>query len=229
MDLKEQLENLRLNNPFLSKTDLVHTVVIDAILSGFLKCGQRISQEDLSAQLGLSRSPVREAMNRLALDGYLVREGASGYSVYTLKMEDYLAINEFRLMLEIYSSELAVKNILGDQLAKLKQNVAKTKNAVEKNDMVTFSLLDSEFHEIIISASQNPYLIETYRQFEKKFDLFRTATLISDMLPDAYRWHKMIYEAIASGDSQGAAMAAKIHRENTVSGALMMAKANRRP
>lgn len=224
MDLKARMDMLSGSNPFLSKTDIVYTLVLDEILAGTMRGGQKINQEELSAQLHISRSPVRDAFTRLSAEGYLLKEGASGYYIYNLRMEDYLDINEFRSMLEIYATELAVKNITSATLEALQKNIDQTAHAVQDKNLKAFIHLDVEFHKLLVQASQNPYIIQTYENCAQKFQLFRIMTLEEDMLPIAYRWHKMIHDAILAGDADGAAKAARLHRENTVSGALIMLK-----
>lgn len=224
MELYPNMQDILDKNPFVRKTELVYTLLLDGILAGHLVGGQKINQEEISAQLGISRSPVRDALNRLNAEGYLVKEGASGYYIYQLKMEDYLTINEFRSMLEVFSVELAARNITHAQLEELRRNVKETRRAVKENDIRAFSRLDSEFHELLVRASQNPMILKTYEEHAQRFHLFRILTLSEDMMATALRWHEKIFRAIEEGDEAAAVRATRTHRDNTISGALVMCK-----
>lgn len=217
MDYRQRMQAILEKNPFISKTELVYALLLDDILAGDLVGGQKINQEELSAKLQISRSPVRDALNRLNAEGYLAKEGASGYYIYRLKMEDYLTINEFRTMIESFAVELCVSRIYNREQEQLQKNLEETAKAVEKNDVEAFSRLDSEFHMLLVCAAHNPMIQKTYEENAQKFQLFRFLTLSEDVMATALRWHRKIYQAIEDGDVQAAGEAARMHRENTIS------------
>lgn len=224
MNYEERIAELIEKQTFISKTDVVYTLLLEDIIEGRLKGGSRLNQEDLSIQFGISRSPVREALNRLASDGYLVKSTASGYRVYDLRLEDYISLNEFRNMMESFGSSLAVKNITGNELDILKRNIEETKEAVEKKDTKAFLLLDEEFHTMLIKAGKNPHLIETYNSYGQRFHLFGILTLSQEMLAIAYKWHVKILQAVISGNAEEVANTTRLHREATINSALTICR-----
>ncbi|WP_411681156.1 GntR family transcriptional regulator [Clostridium thailandense] len=224
MNYEERIAELIEKHTFISKTDVVYTLLLEDIIEGRLKGGSRLNQEDLSMQFGISRSPVREALNRLASDGYLVKSNASGYRVYDLRLEDYISLNEFRNMMESFGSSLAVKNITGNELDILKRNIEETKEAVEKKDTKAFLHLDEEFHGLLIEAGKNPHLIETYNSYGQRFHLFGILTLSQEMLAIAYKWHVKILQAVISGNAEEVAKTTRLHREATINSALRICR-----
>jgi len=210
MNIQERIASLRETNPFLNKEDIVYNLVLEDILNWRLKSGERVNQEELSSQYNISRSPVREALYRLEVEGYLGKNN-KGYYVYRLKMEDYLSINEFRIMFEAYGTRLAAKSIKKEEIQQLKFNMQQMKSIVEQEDMEAFLKLDEEFHLMLIYASKNPYLIKTYLQYKEKFHFFRILTTTSQRFPATLAWHEKIYTAVISNNEERAARTAIAH------------------
>lgn len=224
MNYEERIAELIETHTFISKTDIAYTLVLEDILEGRLKGGSKLNQEGLSIQFGISRSPVREALNRLASDGYLVKSTSSGYHVYDLRLEDYISLNEFRNMMESFGSSLAVKNITGNEIDILKRNIEETKEVVKKKDTKAFLLLDEEFHGLLIKAGKNPHLIEMYNAYRQRFHLFGGLTLSQEMLPVSYKWHAKILQAVISGNAEDVAKTTRLHREATIDSALRICR-----
>lgn len=224
MEYGSRIDALTAQNPFISKTDVVYTLLLEDVMQGRRQGGAKLFQEELSTQFGISRSPVREALNRLVDDGYLERSAAGGYSVYLLRLEDYIALNDFRAMLEIFGARLAVKHITDTEMKLLSQNIAETEKAVAAKDLDAFSRLDKEFHATVVLAGKNQHLSDTYRAYSQRFHLFRVLTVSEDILNIAIKWHKKIYQAILDGDVDGAAEATRMHRETTINSAVTVCR-----
>lgn len=228
MDFAKEMEKLVKKNPFMNKTDIVYSLVLQGILDGKLIEGQKLLQNSISSKLGISRTPVRNALSKLCADGFLLQEGTCGYKVYNLKLEDYLSLNDFRTMLEVYSVELAVKNLNRNDVQFIRQNLIESAKAMQKEDVDAFAVLDIAFHDRLILASRNRYIIDTYNHFKSLFRLFGYLTLGKEMLPVAQRWHQKIFDEIELGEVEKAVTATRLHRENTVDGALTILRKNKR-
>ncbi len=212
------------DNPFLSKSDLVYTMLRNEIENNSLPGGTKIIQEEISSLFNISRSPVREALQQLCDDGFLRRDGASGYCVYEFRFEDYLLLNDYRTMQEVFGTQQCVRYINSQELTLLKENLAASEAAIVQRDIAGFAALDREFHIIIIKASRNPYLIRSYEQQFHLYHFFRNLTLAEAALPEALRHHSMLYRAIESGSVSDAARIARLHREYTCQAALAISR-----
>lgn len=213
--MKNHAKEIMKKAPFMNKTELVYQLVLEDILDGKLAGGIRIDQNEIATQLELSRSPIREALSKLCDDGFLVRNGTSNYEVYRLKMEDYILLNDFRTMLEVFACEKAVKYANGKDFNSMEEILKQEKKAVISKDMVAFAHLDLEFHESIVKAAHNPEVEKTYARYKPKFELYDALTLNTDILAVAHQWHIRIYQAINDRDTAKATELAAIHRDNT--------------
>ncbi len=221
---EQRIAALNEKNPFLSKTEAAYTLLLEDILEGRLKGGEKVSQEELSSLFHISRTPIREALNRLVKEGYLVKNGASGYSVYQLELADYISLNEFRSMLEDFGSRLAVKHITDREMDQLRENIRLTEEAVRQKDVKAFAQLDEAFHMILIQSSKNPHLMDTYRHYQTRFHLFRILTVSEEILNIALKWHRKIYQSVLDGDVEAAEENTRMHRETTINSALTVSR-----
>ena len=221
---EQRIAALNEKNPFLSKTEAAYTLLLEDILEGRLKGGEKVSQEELSSLFHISRTPIREALNRLVKEGYLVKNGASGYSVYQLELADYISLNEFRSMLEDFGSRLAVKHITDREMDQRRENIRLTEEAVRQKDVKAFAQLDEAFHMILIQSSKNPHLMDTYRHYQTRFHLFRILTVSEEILNIALKWHRKIYQSVLDGDVEAAEENTRMHRETTINSALTVSR-----
>ncbi len=221
---KDRVAILTTENPFMSKTDIVCHVIREDILSERLKGGTKLNQEVLASELNLSRSPIREALHRLEGEGFLEKSTPGGYRVYDIRLADYIAINEFRSMLEINAARIAARHISDKDVKILGEIISATEQAVKEGDAATFMELDEKFHMALIHAANNPFLIETYERYLKRFHLFRIRTVTRDILTTALRWHHKIHRAVLNGDVESAVDSTRMHRETTVNSLLTLDK-----
>ncbi len=221
---QKDIEKYAHEHPFLSKADLVYTMLRDEIENNILPGGTKIVQEEVSSLFNISRSPVREALQRLCDDGFLRRDGAMGYCVYEFRFADYLLLNDYRTMQEVFGTQQCVRYISTRELALLRENLAVSEAAAARGDIKDFAELDREFHIIIIKASRNPYLIRSYEQQFHLYHFFRNLTLMASSIPEALRHHNMLYRAIEAGNVAEAGRIARLHREHTCHAALMISR-----
>ena len=154
------MEELELNaNAYLPLRDVVFATLREAILRGELKPGERLMELQLAAKLGVSRTPIREAIRMLQQEGLAVtipRKGAQVAAMTEKDMEDALQIRE---ALESLAVSLACDHITKEQIAGLEGNMAAFEAAVKANDLVRMAQADIEFHDTIYQAAWNPKLM----------------------------------------------------------------------
>ncbi|MCI9007227.1 MAG: GntR family transcriptional regulator [Lachnospiraceae bacterium] len=137
-----------------------------SIVHGELKAGVRLTETSLTEMLGVSRTPIREALRRLCYEGYLVR--SNGYEVKSITRKDVRDILEVRRALECESARIAAKRITETQKAQLSANFARANDLWnipdESERLDRFSLLDREFHTEIFEITGNSHFLRALKK-----------------------------------------------------------------
>ena len=196
-----------------SVVDQVYAVVRERILSGELPAGSRLPQTSLADELGVSRTPLREALRRLSTEGLVVLEANRGATVAGHDLGDMLHAWRARLALEPAAARLAAEARVPEALARMETAVSQQRLVAE--DVAESFALNREFHLALVAASGNPHL----EQFSRMLWLTRIGVPIfagqaADHPEDVRRWadeHEAILEAVRSG--RGAA-AERLTREH---------------
>ncbi len=190
----------------------------EAIRNGTLKPGERLMEIQLAEQLGVSRTPVREAIRKLELEGYVIMMPRRVTYVANMYMSDISAIFAIRSALESLSNGLAAKRITPDELEHLQNLLVMLKPYVEQMDMEKIVELDIEFHDLLYHASRNKRLVGIISNLRDQLTRFRTLSMsYPGRLEATMEEHKSIVDAIAAGDSEAARQAAEKHMENSES------------
>lgn len=137
-----------------SLADQAYDLIRKDILIGKLAPSEELPEEKFAMELGISRTPLREAIRRLATDGLVILQTGKPATVSSFTKEDALHQMEVRKLLETYNVEQVVKLVTPKFLKNLKENLKLQKNAAEKNDFHDFIELDRDFH--LLLADQNP-------------------------------------------------------------------------
>lgn len=139
--------------------DVIFETLRKAIVSGDIKPGERLMEVSLANQMGVSRTPVREAIRRLEAEGLVTMTPRKGTHVAELSVKDIMDVLEVRTVLDKLATDLAAKRMQPSQLKAL-ENVHKQYIAcVEKNNIEGAIKKDIEFHDLIYAASGNPRLV----------------------------------------------------------------------
>ncbi|WP_449278336.1 GntR family transcriptional regulator [Leucobacter sp. GX24907] len=169
------------------------------ILTGTRAAGELLIEKALSEEYGLSRGPVRDALNQINQEGFIEQNGRS-YRVRAVMAEDIVEFVEIRLALETLAVERALKRNpdWSHSRAAVKQMFA----AVERDDLQAFAEADLAFHNGLLEATPQRRLLETYRSLQ------RTLAILLEMNPDLDRngllstavEHEQLLGAIEAGD-----------------------------
>lgn len=184
----------------------------EAILDGGLAAGARLRQTDLAERLGISRTPIREALVRLREEGLLELLPRGGVRVTPLDPDEAVALYDLREVLDGLAARLAAGRRAAAGLTRLERALGRMATSVERGDPTHWFPAHVLFHEEIMRAAGNSHLARlaavvrlSIRQFHPV--LLQTAT----RLADANREHRQIFEAIAARDPQAAERAARAH------------------
>ena len=145
-------------NEYLPLRDVVFNTIKDGILTGRLRPGERLLENQLAEELGVSRTPIREALRMLEIENLVDLIPRKGAQVRDMSEKDIKDVLEIRKVLEELASGLAAENITKQQIADLKQAHIDFVESFERGDRDGVIEADSRFHDIIFSATKNDKL-----------------------------------------------------------------------
>jgi DNA-binding GntR family transcriptional regulator len=174
--------------------------------------GQRLTFSDLAAKLGVSRTPVNNALTLLAKEGYLDFSPNQGYTVHQLTREEADALYELREILELAAVDKAIKNTTPAKLKEMERRQSEFRQAVDKKVSRGRFTIDQEFHAYIVEMSGNQYLADYFREvYQRIFLRHRTSPLRGDRAVTAPNEHQDVIEAFRQGDAEKAKQALAYH------------------
>ncbi len=173
----------------------------DSIIDGDLKMGQTLSERGISEELGVSKSPVREALAQLRDEGLVTIEPQKGARVFTLSEAEVAQICDFRQAIEMAGFELALKRNPEGLASEITQVVADMKRARDSGDEKRYLALDTEFHNVIFTHAANDYLSASYTRYIGKIAALRThLAKLPDHTDLSFDEHVGLAQAVRVGD-----------------------------
>jgi DNA-binding GntR family transcriptional regulator len=192
--------------------DQVYTYLRNKIVNGDIPPGQRIIEQKVAKETGISRSPVREAIRRLESENLVTVSPRGGVKVFRPTFTDFQHLYECRISLEPSAAYYAALRIDVSEKHILAELVDNMTIAVEKKDIEKLKSLSSKFHFTILKASGNPYLVKVMEHLNSLLTFYRNAVLdIPQRLNDGDIEHKAIWEAIEKRDSKEAKALMELH------------------
>ena len=194
-----------------SLADQVYAKLEQDIVMGVYPRGQILTELKLVEQLGVSRTPIREALRRLEQDR-LIEESGKGSVVLGITKEDLEDIMEIRRSVEPLASYYAACNATDAELEELKHLVELQEFYCQKEDMEHLSQTDGQFHGLICTAGKHNVIRDTLLPLHRKIARFRRAALEQKRYDrHMVSEHRRIYEAIAAGKAEESAKQTAIH------------------
>jgi len=200
---------------FIQKRPLkedIFDVLHEKIISGKYKPGDWLRQDDIATQLGVSMTPVREALDLLVSSGLAERVPYRGVRVREISPKDVGEAYGLRLVLEAVIAREAARNITPQQVSGLERTILQMKKHDSLKEMPTARRLSREFHSAIAEASRNDLLIKLYAVVANAFPdwllyeaLFRKPELLADSMRTTHEEHIAIVDALKKGDGDKAA------------------------
>jgi DNA-binding GntR family transcriptional regulator len=196
-------------------TEAVFDTLHEAILSQVLPGGTPLIEAQLAEEFGISKTPVREALQRLAQTGLVDITPIRGASVHALTNAEIKDIFELRLTLEPLALAQSVPNLSDNELKLLGTLLKNARAALQQRDWQTLSQYNAEFHETLVSGSSNALLLEWLKRLRERRRLLSIQgwNLDNRSLTE-WREHKSILEAVKARDTKLAVRRLKEHIEN---------------
>ena len=202
-------------NEYLPLRDVVFNTLRQAILRGELQPGERLMEIQLAQRLGVSRTPVREAIRKLELEGLVLMIPRRGAEVAEITRQDLEDVLEVRAALEELAVKDACEHITDEQLQDLKKAANEFKRSLEGTDLVACAEADIHFHEIIYAATNNKRLVQMLNNLREQMYRYRMENLKDKR---TYRTlveeHDAIRRALKKHDKEKAGAAINVHIEN---------------
>ncbi|MHB8172417.1 MAG: GntR family transcriptional regulator [Thermincolia bacterium] len=212
--MEKRLVPVKLDN-YKPLREIVFESLREAIINGNLKPGERMMEIQLAEEMGVSRTPVREAIRKLELEGFVVMVPRKGAYVASISIKDIADVFEIRAALESLAAGLAAERITEDELESMERSLVRVAEATEANDLESLINMDTDFHEILYKASRNERLVQIISNLREQIQRFRTTSLAHPgRMKVALEEHKQIVEAISQRDVEAARNLAREHIEN---------------
>ena len=201
---------------YLPLRDVVFNTLRQAILKGELKPGERLMEIQLANKLGVSRTPVREAIRKLELEGLVLMIPRKGAEVAEITRQDMEDVLEVRTALEELAVKDACDHITDAQLSELKKASNEFKKALlEGKDLVTCADADMHFHDVILSATNNRRLIQMLNNLSEQMYRYRMEYLMDERTHKTLiEEHDAIRRALKKHDKVKAGAAIRVHIDN---------------
>ena len=191
--------------------DLAYQVIREMIAEHRFQPGARLNVEKLRKELGVSRTPVWEAINKLEQEGLVKNIPNRGVYMIELTLQDTLHLYQVREALESLAARLAAVRMNDATIARMAENLTFQERAVEAVDLRTYTRLDYDFHAAVYSSSGNPYLQETLEVIKNK--MRPLAVRMHPILNQLYGHHLDLFEALKARNPHASEAAFKAHNQ----------------
>ena len=198
-------------NEYLPLRDVVFNTLRNAILSSKIVPGERLMENQLAKKLGVSRTPIREALRMLELENLVELVPRKGAQVLQMTEKDIKDVLEIRRSLEALAVELACQRMDAEQLEELKLVEREFLEIYEAKNYEKTAELDEKFHDLIFASTQNDKLIQVFNNLRIQLYRYRVAYLkLPDLVKVTAQQHDEIIRTIENrlvGEGAKAAMA----------------------
>ena len=160
-------------NDYLPLRDVVFNTLRQAILRGEMEPGERLMEIQLADKLGVSRTPIREAIRKLELEGLVIMIPRKGAEVAHITEKDMRDVLEVRAALEELAATLACRNVTQEHIEELKMANKRFEAAIISKDVVAIVDADVNFHDIIYAMTDNPRLIQIINNLREQMYRYR--------------------------------------------------------
>lgn len=200
--------------PRVVLSDRVKEYIVEAVLSGELKPGDRIVESSMARQLGVSQAPVREAIRDLVLLGFLESQPYKGTSVRSFTPEELWESYTVRAALESLAARLAATHLTEEDAAALQTILDEMMETAGRQDLDRLLQLDNHFHETILQISRNRTLYQLWKTLQ--YGTWSIVTYRMSSYDPAYlaSRHQDLLKALKSGDPEAAMHAMQHHIED---------------
>ena len=209
-------DDLTLNmNAYLPLRDVVFNTLREAILKGDLKPGERLMELQLASKLGVSRTPIREAIRMLEQEGLAVTTPRKGAEVAKMTLKDMEDVLEIRDALDELAVRIACQKISDEQLKQLEDMKELFEKSTQTGNVKKIAEADVTFHDVIYEATGNPKLVTLLNNLREQVYRYRVEYIKDPKnYPTLIAEHEAILESLKNRDVKNAGEAMHVHVAN---------------
>ncbi|MCD7922619.1 MAG: GntR family transcriptional regulator [Clostridiales bacterium] len=209
-------DNLELQTAaYLPLRDVVFQTLRTAILKGDLKPGERLMELQLASKLGVSRTPIREAIRMLEQEGLAVMIPRKGAEVARMTEKDMEDVLQIRCSLEELAVRLACQNITQMEVQELRVAMEQFREKTTTDDIAAIAQADVNFHDVLYKSADNPKLLGLLNNLREQMYRYRVEYLKdSSIYKQLIEEHQLLYEAVRRQNAEKAAAFTRMHLEN---------------
>ena len=209
-------DDLTLNmNAYLPLRDVVFNTLREAILKGDLKPGERLMELQLASKLGVSRTPIREAIRMLEQEGLAVTTPRKGAEVAKMTLKDMEDVLEIRDALDELAVRIACQKITDEQLKQLEDVKELFEKNTQTNNVKNIVEADVSFHDVIYEATGNPKLVTLLNNLREQVYRYRVEYIKDPKnYPTLIAEHEAILDSLKNRDVKNAVEAMHVHVAN---------------
>lgn len=198
-----------------SLRDAAYRIIKHQIITCVLKPGESINEMQMSAALGLGRTPVHQALDRLMVEGMVDVLPRKGVVVRPISLDELMQISEVRLLMETHCARCAAERATPAEIAQLRAILETFEAPVRQRDIEQMILLDREFHAAVVHAGRNDVLEDILLKVNDRSLRFWFVSLSASEQPTAVlREHRAIFDAIRLRRPEAAEAAMRAHIES---------------
>lgn len=177
----------------------IYRVLRKEIISGIFVPGDKLDINKLAEKYGVSRSPVKEAVNQLVHEDLIEILPRKGTYITQLRYKDFMEVLDARFMIETWAARIVISNVSNEQIDKWKKLLFQMDSLLEKQpfSFESYSKLDMEFHQLLVQWASNQKVLDIYNSINPKVSLARA--VYSNVFENSLRRHKdhhYMYEAL---------------------------------
>ena len=203
------------------KTEKVYELLLESIIKRKLLPGERLIEKDLAGKLGVSKTPVREALSRLQKEGLVEGMPYQGFLVARISPKDIEEIYDLREVIEGLAARNATEKIDKEQINQLNLIVRSFEECIRKRDLESYSSLDLKFHNLLADISENGRLSQMMQLFRNQTRiLMSTSVILPGRVKASLEEHKKIVNAVITHNPSLAEQFAREHVKNVKMAAL---------
>jgi DNA-binding GntR family transcriptional regulator len=196
----------------LTLSERASKVIEASILDGSLKPGTRIIENEVAKKLGISKSPIREALKKLEGDGLVQLIPRKGYIVKKMDLKGIQDFFETLFIIEPMAAKLALRKKSGSTLEKVEGLLEQMKNSLKAGDFNSYLSLNDQFHTFFYEINENEWLNKIYQMLGKQKRILTALSLLSrDRISHSIQEHQSIWQAFKKGDGRFLKKAVKFH------------------
>lgn len=182
-----------------SVVDRVHKQLRDMAMTFRFLPGERLNEAILAKELGVSRTPLREALNRLSTEGFLTFSANNGFFRKKLDVKEIFDLYEFRMHLELSAVKLAVERATDEQLSEIEQFLTESAREEPSRTVDDLVKLDEQFHEMLMKLTGNIQMLNSLRNINARIQFVRWLDM-TERRSETQSQHKHIVAAIRNRD-----------------------------